>query len=99
MFLVGTEANQSELTNSFFRELRDRLFPVAADDGTIMRTTYDGMERPAEAEFDSRQRNFFKPFWAVSSCPRCLLRSWSGFYVDRALDNVVPIVHCVLSIC
>ncbi len=54
-----------ELTNSLFQQIRDELFLVAMDLGTTIRTVYEQIERAAEAVFDSREWNLFKPILTV----------------------------------
>jgi len=54
-----------DLTNSLFQHIRDELFLVTMDHGTNIRTVYEQLERPGEAEFDAREWNLFKPILAV----------------------------------
>jgi DNA primase catalytic core len=56
-----------ELTNALFQQVRDELFLVVMDYGTNIRTTYEQLERPGEAEFDAREWNLFKPILAVGT--------------------------------
>jgi hypothetical protein len=56
-----------ELTNILFQQARDELFLVAMDYGMHIKTMYEQMERPAEAEFDAREWNLFKPILAVGT--------------------------------
>ncbi|MFC1833216.1 hypothetical protein ACFL2Q_00610, partial [Thermodesulfobacteriota bacterium] len=77
-----------DLTNETFAELRDDLFLVTMTFGDTIRTTYEQLQRPANAEFDAREWNLFKPIMSIGSATgdSAIVKSLTGF-INSAYDR------------
>jgi DNA primase catalytic core len=61
------KSSEVQLNNPEFEELRDELFLIAMTYGSQIRSAYEQMQRPADAEFDAREWNLFKPILAIGA--------------------------------
>jgi DNA primase len=97
------------LTNRVFDELRDELFLVTMDCSETIRTEYEQSIRPANALFDAREWNLFKPILAIgaSTGDAELVDCLTGFanatysskteaFNETAIENVI--LCCLLEI-
>jgi hypothetical protein len=82
------KASEVQLNNPEFEELRDELFLIAMTYGSHIRSSYEQIRRPADAEFDAREWNLFKPILAVGAS--------TGALSDSSVQSVIrglPIRH------
>jgi hypothetical protein len=61
------KSSEVQLNTPEFEELRDALFLIAMSYGNQICSAYEQIQRPADAEFDAREWNLFKPILAVGA--------------------------------
>jgi DNA primase len=61
------KSSEVQLNNPEFEELRDELFLIAMTYGNQICSAYEQIQRPADAEFDAREWNLFKPILAIGA--------------------------------